>query len=57
MTREQMIIALKDAEAKFKRNQEIAEETWPVGSPFLEMARQQAAHILQKEICAIFEQE
>ncbi|WP_168171441.1 hypothetical protein [Lacimicrobium sp. SS2-24] len=57
MTNEQMIVALKDAENKFKRNQDAAEAVWSQGSPFLEIARQQATRVMEQEIAAIMEAE
>ncbi|GAB3028243.1 hypothetical protein [Bowmanella dokdonensis] len=57
MTKEQMIVALKDIETKYKRNQEVAEEVWPHGSPFLELARRQAAQVMEEEMNALMRNE
>ncbi|MBN7818692.1 hypothetical protein [Bowmanella yangjiangensis] len=57
MTKEQMIIALQDVEQKFKRNHEVIEEVWDAGSPFMSIARQQAARVMEEEIATILRAE
>ncbi|WP_156413712.1 hypothetical protein [Lacimicrobium alkaliphilum] len=57
MTNEQMIVAFKDIENKFKRNQEAAEAVWSQGSPFLELARQQATRVMEQELAAVMQSE
>ncbi|MDF2179440.1 hypothetical protein P2G88_14390 [Aliiglaciecola sp. CAU 1673] len=53
MNKLQMIEAFKDIEKKFKRNLEVAEEVWEPSSPFMEVARKQAAKVMEQEIAEL----